>query len=57
MALLIGLGVGLLTWSVTVPWVKRRSEGMENRTRSLKTLFGLPLVISATFLSFRPRRK
>ncbi|MCA0907468.1 inorganic phosphate transporter [Ruegeria marisrubri] len=52
MALLIGLGVGLLTWSVTVPWVKRRSEGMENRTRSLKTLFGLPLVISATFLSF-----
>ncbi|WP_170332637.1 inorganic phosphate transporter [Ruegeria arenilitoris] len=52
MALLIGLASGLLVWSVTVPWVRRKSEGMENRTKSLKTLFGLPLVISATFLSF-----
>ncbi len=51
-ALLIGLATGALAWSVTVPWVKRKSEGLENRTRSLKTLFGLPLVISATFLSF-----
>ncbi len=52
MALLIGLAAGLLAWSVTVPWVRRKSEGLENRTKSLKTLFGLPLVISATFLSF-----
>ncbi|WP_419740114.1 inorganic phosphate transporter [Ruegeria sp.] len=51
-AVLIGLGAGLLAWAVTVPWVRRRSIGLENRTRSLKTLFGLPLVISATFLSF-----
>jgi PiT family inorganic phosphate transporter len=51
-AVLIGLGAGLLAWAVTVPWVRRRSQGLENRTRSLKTLFGLPLVISATFLSF-----
>ncbi|WP_299891988.1 inorganic phosphate transporter [uncultured Ruegeria sp.] len=51
-ALLIGVATGLLVWTVTVPWVRRKSEGMENRTRSLKTLFGLPLVISATFLSF-----
>lgn len=52
MALLIGLASGLLVWAITVPWVRRKSEGLENRTRSLKTLFGLPLVISATFLSF-----
>lgn len=52
MALLIGLGAGAMAWSMTVPWVSRKSVGLENRTRSLKTLFGLPLVISATFLSF-----
>jgi len=52
MALLVGLASGLLAWSVTVPWVRRKSEGLENRTKSVKTLFGLPLVISATFLSF-----
>ncbi len=51
-AVLIGLAAGLLAWAVTVPWVRRRAQGLENRTRSLKTLFGLPLVISATFLSF-----
>ncbi len=51
-ALLIGLAFGVFVWSVTVPWVRRKSEGLENRTKSLKTLFGLPLVISATFLSF-----
>ncbi|SMO76900.1 inorganic phosphate transporter [Ruegeria faecimaris] len=51
-ALLFGLATGFLTWLVTVPWVHRRSEGLENRTKSLKTLFGLPLIISATFLSF-----
>ena len=51
-ALLIGLGAGIAVWAITVPWVRRKSEGLENRTRSLKTLFGLPLVISATFLSF-----
>lgn len=52
MALMIGFASGLAVWAITVPWVRRKSEGMENRTRSLKTLFGLPLVISATFLSF-----
>ncbi len=52
LALLIGLGAGVAVWAITVPWVRRKSEGMENRTRSLKTLFGLPLVISAALLSF-----
>ena len=51
-ALLIGVAVGGLTWAVTRPIVRRTSEGMENRKRSLKTLFGLPLVVSAALLSF-----
>ncbi|MFA3916432.1 inorganic phosphate transporter [Ruegeria hyattellae] len=51
-ALLVGLLAGALTWWLTVPWVRRRSEGMENRARSLKSLFGLPLVVAATLLSF-----
>lgn len=52
MAVAMGVAAGVFAWVATVPWVRRRSEGMDNRTRSLKTLFGLPLVISATFLSF-----
>ncbi|WP_372571750.1 inorganic phosphate transporter [Ruegeria jejuensis] len=51
-ALLIGLFVGGLAWWLSVPWVRRKSAGMENRTRSLKSLFGLPLVVAATLLSF-----
>jgi PiT family inorganic phosphate transporter len=51
-ALLIGLGIGLACYALCVPLIKRQSEGMENRNKSLKTLFGLPLVFSAALLSF-----
>ena len=51
-ALMIGLATALLVWAVTIPWIKRKSEGMENRTKSIKALFGLPLVLSAGLLSF-----
>ncbi|WP_323780972.1 anion permease [Leisingera sp.] len=51
-ALLIGAGTGALSYVITAPLIKRQSEGMENRNKSLKTLFGLPLVISAALLSF-----
>ena len=51
-ALLIGLGIGIATYVITRPLIKRQSEGMENRNKSLKTLFGLPLVFSAALLSF-----
>jgi PiT family inorganic phosphate transporter len=51
-ALVIGLTLGLLVWAATVPMIRRQSEGMENRNKSLKTLFGLPLVVSAALLSF-----
>ncbi|WP_416898012.1 MAG: inorganic phosphate transporter [Minwuia sp.] len=51
-ALAIGLAVGALSYVVTAPLIRRQSRGMENRNKSLKTLFGLPLVISAGLLSF-----
>ena len=51
-ALLIGAAAGALAYVITAPLIKRQSEGMENRNKSLKALFGLPLVISAGLLSF-----
>jgi PiT family inorganic phosphate transporter len=51
-ALLIGLVFGLAAWLVTIPLIRRQSVGLENRNKSLKILFGLPLVISAALLSF-----
>ena len=51
-ALLIGLVGGLVCWGLTVPLVRRQSRGLENRNRSLKTLFALPLIVSAALLSF-----
>ncbi|MDX5383752.1 MAG: inorganic phosphate transporter [Rhodobacterales bacterium] len=51
-ALLIGLVVGAICYAVCVPLIRRQSEGMENRNKSLKALFGLPLVFSAALLSF-----
>ncbi|MCE6951944.1 inorganic phosphate transporter [Cereibacter sphaeroides] len=51
-AILIGLAVGVAATLLAKPYVRRQSEGMENRKKSLKKLFGLPLVISAALLSF-----
>ncbi|MEZ5780029.1 MAG: anion permease [Paracoccaceae bacterium] len=51
-ALLIGLVAGVVTWIAMVPVIRRQSEGLENRNKSLKVLFGIPLVISAALLSF-----
>lgn len=52
MAVLTGFVIGLVLYFVAVPLVKRQSEGLENRNRSLKVLFTIPLVISAALLSF-----
>ncbi|TDK51949.1 inorganic phosphate transporter [Antarcticimicrobium luteum] len=51
-ALLIGVMAGALVYAIAAPVIRRQSEGMENRNKSLKTLFALPLVISAALLSF-----
>lgn len=50
--LLLGLGVGLASWLVMIPVTRRQSRGLENRNKSLKVLFGIPLVASAALLSF-----
>ncbi|MEN9063139.1 inorganic phosphate transporter [Ponticoccus litoralis] len=51
-ALLIGLGAGVLIWLVMIPVIRHQSEGLENRNKSLKVLFGIPLIVSAALLSF-----
>ena len=51
-AVLIGVAVGAMTYVAAAPLIRRQSEGMENRNKSLKTLFGIPLVFSAALLSF-----
>ncbi|SMP25258.1 inorganic phosphate transporter [Shimia sagamensis] len=51
-ALLIGAATGGLFYVVSAPLVRRQSEGLENRNKSLKVLFGIPLVFSAALLSF-----
>jgi len=51
-AVLIGVAVGVPLGLVMRPVIRRQSEGMENRTRSLKALFAIPLVFSAGLLSF-----
>ncbi|WP_432450461.1 inorganic phosphate transporter [Aliiroseovarius marinus] len=51
-ALMIGAAVGAIAYVVTAPLIARQAEGLENRTKSLKTLFALPLIFSAALLSF-----
>ena len=51
-ALLIGLVFGIACWLITIPLVARQSQGLENRNKSLKVLFAMPLVLSAALLSF-----
>lgn len=51
-AMLAGLAVGVATFLVMRPIVRRQSEGLENRKRSLKKLFAVPLIASAALLSF-----
>lgn len=52
MALMIGAGIGVLSYGLAVPMISRQARGLENRNKSLKILFGVPLVISAALLSF-----
>ncbi|PRY84057.1 inorganic phosphate transporter [Donghicola tyrosinivorans] len=51
-AVLIGIGAAILIWLVMIPIVRKQSEGLENRNKSLKVLFGIPLIVSAALLSF-----
>ncbi|WP_018634188.1 inorganic phosphate transporter [Neomegalonema perideroedes] len=51
-ATLIGLAIGILSWLGARPLVRRQSQGLENRNRSLKVLFRGPLILSAALMSF-----
>ena len=51
-ALSVGGVAALVTWAISMPMIKRQSEGMENRNKSLRELFKIPLIISAALLSF-----
>lgn len=51
-ALGIGAVAGLVFYAISAPLIRRQSEGLENRNKSLKVLFSLPLVLSAGLLSF-----
>src|SRR5690606_20605127 len=51
-AVLIGLGTGVLAWALSVPLVRRQSQGLENRNQSLRKLFQVPLIFAAALLSF-----
>ncbi len=51
-ALMIGLVVAVIAQVVSAPLIRRQSEGLENRKKSIKKLFGIPLVASAALLSF-----
>ena len=48
----IGLAIGGIVWLVMRPVIRRQSEGLENRNKSLKKLFNIPLIVSAALLSF-----
>ncbi|WP_144862916.1 inorganic phosphate transporter [Mesorhizobium sp. J18] len=52
MTAVIGLAFFFATWVLARPFIRRQSEGMENRNQSLRRLFNLPLIVSAALLSF-----
>ncbi|MDV7271222.1 anion permease [Thioclava sp. A2] len=51
-AIVIGVVAGFASWLFSKPMIARQSRGLENRKKSLKTLFSVPLVVSAALLSF-----
>ena len=48
----IGVAVFAITYAVVRPLIRRRAEGMENRNKSIRALFHLPLICAAALLSF-----
>lgn len=51
-ALLIGLGIGLLVIILSKPLVKRVSAKLQNDKKSVNSLFTIPLIFAAALLSF-----
>ncbi|MCC5986584.1 MAG: inorganic phosphate transporter [Pararhodobacter sp.] len=51
-SVLIGIAIGVPLSLLMRPVIRRQSQGLENRNKSLKVLFAIPLVFSAALLSF-----
>jgi len=51
-AILIGIVVAIPLVFIMRPIIRRQSRGLENRVKSVKVLFAIPLVLSAALLSF-----
>ena len=51
-SILIGVVIGVIVYAITAPLIKWQSKGLENRNKSIKKLFAIPLVLSAALLSF-----
>ena len=51
-SLLIGLVAAIVSYLVAKPMIHKQSQGLENRNKSVKVLFGMPLIFSAAMLSF-----
>lgn len=51
-SILVGVAVAVPLTLLMRPVIARQSRGMENRTKAIKPLFGIPLVFSAALLSF-----
>ena len=51
-ACFIGVVLGTAIYAISAPLVRRQSQGLENRNKSLKVLFNIPLILSAALLSF-----
>ncbi|MFN3954214.1 MAG: inorganic phosphate transporter [Pararhodobacter sp.] len=51
-SVLIGIGIGVPLALIMRPVIRHQARGLENRNKSLKALFAIPLVFSAALLSF-----
>ncbi|MBT4045911.1 MAG: inorganic phosphate transporter, partial [Rhodospirillaceae bacterium] len=48
----IGVAVFAVSYFILNPLIRKQAEGMENRNKSVRTLFTIPLICSAALLSF-----
>jgi len=51
-ALLIGAGVAAVIYSISKPWVARKSSRQSNDKQGVNSLFTIPLIFAAALLSF-----
>ena len=52
MIIAIGCGVALIAYAIVNPKIAKRADGMENRNKSIRELFHIPLICAAALLSF-----